>query len=203
MNGFIFLVDLDGTLTRSELLPLIAKQFNLEKKIAALTYQCVWGKIPFEEGFLQRVELLKTIPISHIKEIVNTVPLNESLVNFMQKQVDSCYIVTGNLDVWIKPLCQKLKIPSFTSIATHKNNFIQGIKSILNKRQVIEQLKKKFSNKHFVAIGEGHNDAGMMEMADISIAYGAVHTPANSVMENASHVIFDERILCNFLKQLF
>ncbi|MES2142747.1 MAG: HAD-IB family phosphatase [Pseudomonadota bacterium] len=202
MTGFIFLVDLDGTLTRSELLPLIAKRFNLEKSIADLTYQCVWGKIPFAEGFLRRIDMLKSIPISHIKEIIDTVVLNESLVSFMQHNVDSCYIVTGNLDVWVKPLCDKLKIPSFTSIAIHENNFIQGVKSVLNKRDIIQKLKKNFSAKRFIAIGEGHNDAEMMELADVSIAYGGVHAPANSVMETASHVIFDEETLCTFLKQL-
>ncbi len=176
MTGFIFLVDLDGTLTRSELLPLIAKRFNLEKSIADLTYQCVWGKIPFAEGFLRRIDMLKSIPISHIKEIIDTVVLNESLVSFMQHNVDSCYI--------------------------HENNFIQGVKSVLNKRDIIQKLKKNFSAKRFIAIGEGHNDAEMMELADVSIAYGGVHAPANSVMETASHVIFDEETLLSELSRL-
>jgi phosphoserine phosphatase len=202
MMGCIFLVDLDGTLTRCELLPLIAKSFNLEKTIKDLTYQCIRGEIPFVEGFLRRVETLKSIPISRIQEIINGVPLHASLVSFMQNNVDSCYVVTGNLDVWVKPLCEKLKIPAYTSIAIHKNDFIQGVESVLNKKQVIEKLRDSFSNKRFVAIGEGHNDAEMMELADVAIAYGRVHTPANSVMATASHVIFDEEILCNFLKQL-
>ncbi|HKO76019.1 HAD-IB family phosphatase [Rickettsiella endosymbiont of Litargus connexus] len=202
MTGCIFLVDLDGTLTRRELLPLIAKKFNLEETIKELTYQCIRGEIPFVEGFLRRVEILKSIPISHIQEIIESVSLNESLVSFMQNNADRCYVVTGNLDVLVKPLCDKLKISSYTSIAIHKNDFIQGVKSVLNKKQVIEKLRKYFSNRRFVAIGEGHNDAEMMGLADVAIAYGCVHPPANSVMATASHVIFDEEILCNFLKQL-
>jgi phosphoserine phosphatase len=201
-TDYIFLVDLDGTLTRQELLPLIAKNFNLEEKIAELTYQCVWGKIPFEEGFLQRIELLKSIPISCIQEIVEKVPLNTRLVSFMQDHVDHCFIITGNLDVWVKPLCEKIKIPSFTSRAIHENNYIRGVASVLNKKSIVEKLRNDFSTKRFVAIGEGHNDAEMMEISDVSIAYGAVHWPANSVMTIASHIIFDEKRLCDFLKQL-
>jgi phosphoserine phosphatase len=199
---FIFLVDLDGTLTRCELLPLIAKHFNLEDVIKDLTYQCIWGKIPFEEGFLRRIEILKSIPISHVQGVIESVALNESLVSFMQDNVDRCYIVTGNLDVWVKPLCEKLKIPSFTSNANYQNNFIQEVKLVLNKKSVIEKLKHAFFSKQFVVIGEGHNDAELMELADVGIAYGGVHAPANSVMATASHVIYNEKTLCNFLKQL-
>ena len=142
MTGCIFLVDLDGTLTRREHFPLIAKKFNLEETIKELTYQCIRGEIPFVEGFLRRVEILKSIPISHIQEIIESVSLNESLVSFMQNNADRCYVVTGNLDVLVKPLCDKLKISSYTSIAIHKNDFIQGVKSVLNKKQVIEKLRK-------------------------------------------------------------
>lgn len=102
MTGCIFLVDLDGTLTRRELLPLIAKNFNLEETIKKLTYQCIRGEIPFVEGFLRRIEILKSIPISHIQEIIESVSLNASLVSFMQNNADSSYIVTGNLDVLVK-----------------------------------------------------------------------------------------------------
>ncbi len=202
MTRFIFLVDLDGTLTHCELLPLIAKNFNLEDVIKDLTYQCIWGKLPFEEGFLQRIEILKSIPIDQIQAIIEGVSLNESLVSFMQDNADRCYIVTGNLDVWVKPLCEKLKIPSFTSIAHHKDNFIEGVKSILNKKEIIQRLRHTSSAKQFVAIGEGHNDAELMELADVGIAYGGIHSPANSVMVNASHVIYNEKTLCRFLKQL-
>jgi len=76
------------------------------------------------------------------------------------------------------------------------------VESVLNKRKIIEKLKNSFSGNRFVSIGEGHNDAEMMELADVAIACGCVHPPANSVMATASHVIFDEEILCNFLKQL-
>lgn len=202
MSKFIFLVDLDGTLTRLELLPLIAKSFSLQEKIKELTYKCIKGIIPFEEGFLQRVNILKSIPISSIQKIVNSVPLNEGLLHFMQANHPYCYVVTGNLDIWVKPLCDKLKLSSFTSTAFHKNDFIDSVKSILKKKTVIEMLRKKYPDRRFVAIGEGHNDAEMIEAADIGIAYGCVHSPANSVMATATHAIFNEKILCNFLKQL-
>jgi phosphoserine phosphatase len=202
MAKHVFLVDLDGTLTRRELLPFIAQKFHLEDAIADLTTRCIYGEIPFEEGFLQRIEILKSIPISSIQRVIETVPLHSRLLSFMQSNVDRCSIVTGNLDVWIKPLCEKLQIPAYTSTAIYQNDFIQGVQTVLNKKQVIEKLKTSFPTQQFVAIGEGHNDAEMMELADVSIACACVHWPANSVMATASHVLFDEETLCNFLKQL-
>ena len=47
MTKFIF--DLDGTVTKEETLPLIAKHFSVEEEIETLTKQTVMGQIPFVE----------------------------------------------------------------------------------------------------------------------------------------------------------
>ncbi|MCI7267456.1 MAG: hypothetical protein MR545_09585 [Veillonellaceae bacterium] len=45
MTKFIF--DLDGTVTREETLPLIAKHFSVEEEIMELTRNTVDGRVPF------------------------------------------------------------------------------------------------------------------------------------------------------------
>jgi phosphoserine phosphatase len=56
MTKFIF--DLDGTITKEETLPLIARHFKVEEKIEELTRATVAGEVPFIESFIQRVNIL-------------------------------------------------------------------------------------------------------------------------------------------------
>ena len=53
-----------------------------------------------------------------------------------------------------------------------------------------------------VVIGEGNNDLEAMRTADISIASGLTHQPANSVLGIADYVIYEEEALCRQLNQL-
>lgn len=51
--------DLDGTLTRQELLPLIASSVGLEDEIEVLTQATIDGFLPFDKSFKLRVRLLR------------------------------------------------------------------------------------------------------------------------------------------------
>ena len=78
-----FVFDLDGTLTKSETLPIIAAEFNLEKDLATLTDKTVQGEVPFLESFLQRVEILSEIDPSQISELLSEVGVNPNLLQFI------------------------------------------------------------------------------------------------------------------------
>ncbi|MEK3725843.1 HAD-IB family phosphatase [Paenibacillus sp. FSL H8-0034] len=192
-----FLFDLDGTITQKELLPEIAKEVGLYQEVYDLTYKTINGMIPFHTSFKQRVELFKSIKISKVREIVNAIPLNPHILNFISENKERCYIVTGNLDVWVNELCDRIGVPSYTSTAMSKDDYIIGLEHILDKETVALGFQQPF-----VAIGEGNNDAGMVKNAAIGIAYGGVHSPADSVLACATHAIYDEVRLCQFLKQL-
>jgi phosphoserine phosphatase len=196
-TSWSFLFDLDGTITKKEILPIIAKELGLYEEIRRLTEDTIKGVIPFHESFLKRVELLKGIPVKIVQDIVSSVPLNEKIVQFIEANRDSCYIVTGNLDVWVGPLCEQIGVKSYTSHAEVKDGFITKVTEVLEKGKVA----KGFVG-NFVAIGEGNNDVDMIKKATIGLAYGGVHSPANSVLACASHAIYEEEQLCRFLRQL-
>ncbi|MDA1354057.1 MAG: HAD family phosphatase [bacterium] len=193
-----FFFDLDGTITKQELLPQIGKALGLEKEITALTDLTIQGEIPFESSLEQRVEILKKVPISDVQHICANTPLNDHIVDFITEHKNKCAIVTGNLDVWIKPITEKLGIPVYSSIANSSGNTLNGITSILRKRDII----MGHSAQTTVAIGDGFNDTEMIEAATIGIAFGGVHWPANNLFEYCNHAIFREDTLCQFLKQL-
>lgn len=201
----IFLFDFDGTITRKELLPEIGKMLgeNKQREIAHLTQLAIQGVVPYHENLRNRIEVLKEVPCSEIREIVNNIPVYEEVINFLDQNKENCKIITANLDVWVLEFCSKFGLTVHTSHATELNDRIINVNSIslLDKSEVADYYKKLNPNR-LVAIGDGHNDAGMMELADISIASGLTHEPSHSLFQVASHIIYSEKTLCRMLRQL-
>lgn len=199
MSRYIFLFDLDSTITREEILPTISKELGMYEKMSALTESTMKGEIPFKQSFLQRIELLRKIPVSKVREMIGNIEINEELAEFIKKNKERCYIVTGNLDVWIEKLVKKLGMEdnTFSSKALVKDDYIQDVFSVVNKNAVISQMVLPF-----VAVGDGNNDAEMIEAAEIGIGYGGVRNIAPAVLACASHAVYTEKKLVEFLERL-
>lgn len=199
MSRYIFLFDLDSTVTRQEILPTVSKKLGLYEKMSSLTESTMRGEIPFKQSFLQRVDLLKDVPVSEVCQIVQEIELNGLLVDFIKRNQERCYIVTGNLDVWIEGLVKKLGMGknTYCSKALVKDDRIQDVFSIVDKNAVISQMLLPF-----VAVGDGNNDAEMIEAAEIGIGYGGVRSIAPAVLACASHAIYREDKLVEFLERL-
>lgn len=199
MSRYIFLFDLDSTVTKKEILPTISKELGIYEMMCSLTESTMKGEVPFKQSFLQRVELLKGVPVSKVCELVGRIPLNERLAEFIQRNKERCYIVTGNLDVWIEKLVEKLDLEKnvFCSKALVKGDYIQDIFSVIDKNAVVGQMILPF-----VAVGDGNNDAEMIEAAEIGIGFGGVRNIAPSVLACASHAVYDEDKLVEFLERL-
>ena len=80
MSEYIFLFDLDSTITKVEILPEIAKAINMEERMRNITDKTMKGEIPFDKSFSNRIEFLKDIPVSEVSQIVANVPLHDKLV---------------------------------------------------------------------------------------------------------------------------
>lgn len=199
MSKYIFLFDLDSTITQQEILPTIAKEAGVYERMCSLTESTMRGEVPFKQSFLQRVDLLREVPVSEISEKISKIMLNEKLVSFIKQHRERCYIVTGNLDIWIEKLVSDLgmKQNTFCSRAIEKDNYIQNVLSVIDKNAVIKQMVLPF-----VAVGDGNNDAEMIEAAEIGIGYGGVRSIAPSVLACANHAIYDEEILVSFLGRM-
>lgn len=198
MSGYIFLFGLDSTLTRQEILPTVAKEMGIYEKMCSLT-ESTMGGVPFSQSFLRRVELLKDIPVSEISYRIAKIQLNERLALFIRRYRERCYIVTGNLDVWIDKLVAFLEMEknTFCSRAVVKDGYIQNVISVVDKNAVVSQMVLPF-----VAVGDGNNDAEMVDAARVGIGYGGVREIAPSVLTCADYAFYDEDRLVDFLERL-
>lgn len=193
----LFCFDLDGTLTETEILPELARACYIEEEMKLLTKATIEGIIPFEASFRLRCQLLKDLSISEAQQIVLSINLNKDIEQFIFDHRDSSVVITGNLDCWVQPLISRLGCRFVTSIASVEGDRLVSVVQVVNKGQAISELRS--AESRIVAIGDGMGDVSMLSTSDVGVAYGGVHSPVRSVIEVASHVIFDGESLCRFL----
>ncbi|MBF7073115.1 HAD-IB family phosphatase [Glaciecola sp. MH2013] len=200
MKKRLFIFDLDGTVTKEETLPLIAKAFNVEGEINALTDQTIAGNIPFVESFIQRVSILGKFDVSDVNALLSKVPLFEGVADFINTYSDQCVIATGNCSEWVSGLASRLDCECFSSSANVEDNKITKLKSILKKEDIVKRYQAQ--GYYVVFVGDGNNDMEAMREADVAIACGLTHYPANSIMAVADYAVFNEHTLLRLLNQI-
>lgn len=196
-----FCFDLDGTLTKKEMLAVLSKELDIYDEMKVLTDATVKGLLSFEASFKLRIKLLSSIPISKVKSILNQVPLSELLVNFIKNCKDDTFIITGNLDVYIEDIMQKIGCKFISSTAEIERDYIKKISHILDKGDAVDQLKDK-GYTHIISVGDGSNDIQMFEHSYFSIAYFSINEFNKNLSDVSSVVVFNEESLCKVLKML-
>jgi HAD superfamily phosphoserine phosphatase-like hydrolase len=192
--------DLDGTVTMEEIVPRIAQIAGLYDEMQVLTDATLKGVLPFEKSFRLRCRLLAEVPVSVVREVVAAVPLNPLIHSFIRAYTAQCFIVTGNLRVWIEPLLEQLGCAYFTSEAECSNDRLGPLTRVLYKGEAVDAVRARFAR--VIAIGESVNDIAMLEAADIGVAYGGVHYPAPEVLDTCQFAAFDGKGLCRLLSTL-
>src|SRR3954451_2293239 len=89
-----FLFDLDGTITRQEILPEIARAVGMQDEIAALTRRTMAGEPPFEPSPRLQREVLRQVPVSEGRGDVPGVEIDPHNAAFLAEHRDRCTIVT-------------------------------------------------------------------------------------------------------------
>lgn len=199
MTNLLFLFDLDSTITKKEILPTISAKIGKQMEMQELTEATMQGVIPFKKSFLERVKILSDINVNEVNELVADIPLNEEIAQFIYENKERCYVVTGNLDVWISGMMKKIGMNSnvFCSKAEVKDNRITQVISVIDKELVAKQFAQPL-----VVIGDGDNDSGMAQYADIAIGFGGVRDIAPSLLRNIDFAFYDEKRCAEFLKRL-
>lgn len=199
MSDSIFLFDLDSTITRKEILPTISQRIQKEEEMRYLTEATMRGEIPFKTSFLKRVDILSDVSVSEVQEIVSQIPLNANIANFIKSNQERCYVVTGNLDIWICRLMDSIGMTQhlYCSKANVKNDKITQVISVADKELIARQFVQPI-----VVIGDGDNDSGMAKKAEIAIGFGGVRNIAPSLLRNIDFAFYDDKRCAEFLETL-
>ena len=199
MSDYIFLFDLDSTISKKEILPTISQIIGKENEMRELTEATMRGEIPFKSSFLERVKILSCVDVSKVNAIVSNIILNDEIAKFIIENKERCYVLTGNLDVWITGLMAKLELNEhvYCSKAHVINDRIDQVISVVDKELMAKQFVQPL-----VVIGDGDNDSGMAKYADIAIGFGGVRDIAPSLLRNIDYAFYDDKRCADFLRKL-
>lgn len=197
----VYAFDLDGTVTEVEVLPLLAEELGIRAEMEALTAKAVSGQVSFQESFRQRVDMLKTIPVARIQEIVAKVPLSRPIADFIKKNHKICALVTGNIDLWIEPIVKELGCRVYSSRAKINEQGELELLSIVDKAAAIRHLKEHICDD-VIAIGDSANDIPMFNEVNRTVLYTGVNKPSKEVSDAACFQTGDPEELIRILNSI-
>jgi len=180
----IVLLDMDSTLIQEEVIDLIAEKFGVGAKVVAITDRAMRGEIDFSTSLKERVALLAGADIAILNEVKDEITLTpgaRTLIRTLHRLGHKVGVVSGGfLDV-IEPLLNELNIDYYRAnkLEIKDGKLTGAITGAIIDRDAKANALRDFADKEGVglaqtiAIGDGANDLGMLEIAGLGIAFNA------------------------------
>lgn len=198
MTSARFCFDLDGVVVESPLFPLIARVSSYVEEVEVLTRASDEGLLPFESSLRVRCRLLDDLDPAVVSRQLDHVRYAPEIVDFIERNADRCTVVTSNLNVWVAKIGEVLGCDLRASSAAVGERGTVVPDTLLDKADVVEELRRQ--GDPVVAVGSGINDVGMLEEADIAVAYGV--RPNEGVRSISDYWVTGGKGLCLLLASL-
>ena len=177
--------DMDSTLIQTECIDELAMRAGVGDKVKAITESAMRGEIDFKESFRQRVELLKGLDASVMREIAETMPITEGaerLMSVLKRYGYKIAILSGGFTYFGQYLQRKFNIDYMyaNELEIGEDGKLTGryIGDIVDGQRKAELLKliaqvEKVDLAQTIAVGDGANDLPMLSIAGLGIAFHA------------------------------
>lgn len=177
--------DMDSTLIRTEVIDELADRAGVGEEVRRITESAMRGEIDFKESFTRRVELLKGLDVSVMKEIAENLPITEGVERLMEVLKRSGYktaILSGGFTYFGNYLKQRF---GFDYVYANEleigddgkltGRYVGDIVDGQRKKELLRLLAQveNINIAQTIAVGDGANDLPMLSEAGLGIAFHA------------------------------
>jgi len=201
-NTVLVIFDVEGVLYDAEYLPLLAEKMNKEKEVWEITKKGIQGKIDWEEGLRQRVELLKGLDYKTCKDVADTMPIMtgaRELCSALKNAGWKLMAVSGGFTIITDRLKTELDLDHiFTNELVFNDEKLDDVvvnvnadksKSAISK--ITEWNEKK---ENITVVVDGANDVKLFDISDLGIAFRA-----QDLVKDLATVTLDEKDLTKII----
>ncbi|HZL19140.1 MAG TPA: phosphoserine phosphatase SerB [Polyangia bacterium] len=180
----LVVLDMDSTLIRIEVIDELARAHGVGAEVSRITERAMQGEMDYDESLRQRVALLEGLDVAVLDRIAADLPLTEgaeTLVRVLKRLGYKIAVISGGFSRAAEALKRRLGM----DYAYSNNLEIQGgkltgrvIGPIVNAQRKAELLETIAQAEgvlldQVIAVGDGANDALMLERAGLGIAFHA------------------------------
>lgn len=179
----LLISDMDSTMIEQECIDEIADFAGIKDKVAAITQRAMNGELDFAEALKERVGLLKGLPAEALERVADErltlMPGARTLVQTMKANGARCILVSGGFTFFTARIAERIGFDAhYANTLEIENGVLTGrvVEPILGadakRATLLATLDSlELSPSDAVAVGDGANDAAMIETAGLGVAY--------------------------------
>ena len=179
----LFVADMDSTMIGQECIDELADYAGFKDKVAAITERAMQGELDFAHALEERVALLKGLDRKVLAEClkarIRPNPGAATLVATLKRKGVETVLVSGGFTDFVEPIALQLGFDRLEANSLEVDGgkltgrTVGKIVDAVAKRRLAEQIlsDRNLGPDSLVAIGDGANDAPLIELAGLGVGY--------------------------------
>jgi phosphoserine phosphatase len=184
VTKFLVIFDVDSTLIEDEVIELLAECAGKRVEVAEVTERAMRGELDFAQSLRERVAKLEGLPASVIEQTYDRIRVTKGaaeLIEAIHAKGGKAAAVSGGFRQLLEPLASRLKLDFWrANLLEIKDGALTGkVDGEIVDRKAKAQALKSWAAElglplsKTIAVGDGANDLGMMQIAGLSVAFNA------------------------------
>ena len=181
----MLLADMDSTMIQQECIDELADEAGVGERVKDITARAMNGELDFEGALIERVGLLKGLPVTVIDKVladrITLMPGGKALLATMKANGAYAALVSGGFTAFTAKVAAELGFDEnrANTLLTHSDELSGDVgRPILGREakvQALEEITARLgiSEAEVIAVGDGANDLGMLTRAGAGVALHA------------------------------